>query len=75
MARYIATKLGIYGAGRVRPGQEFEGPKGLTGSWFVPVEESAPAKGKKGKAHEAEPQTLSEGAKLVNADLGDADLA
>lgn len=75
MARYIATKLGIYGAGRVRPGQEFEGPEGLKGSWFEPVKEPAPAKKKKGEAHEAEPRTLSEAGKLIAADTGTVDLA
>lgn len=40
--RVKATKLGFYG-GRRQPGDEFDVPEGLKGSWFEPVVVAEPA--------------------------------
>lgn len=36
-----AIKLGFYGGSRRRPGEVFEVPETIKGSWFVPVETPA----------------------------------
>lgn len=55
--RVKATKTGFYNDSLRDPGDEFEVPDGLKGSWFVPVAEfkTLPT-----KAEEKEPNTLSQ---------------
>ena len=66
MARYVATEMGIYNGGRVRAGQEFDGPDGLKGSWFEQVEEAAPKRRAKPTTQKVEPATLGELGKEIN---------
>lgn len=66
MARYLATAMGIQNGGRVRPGQEFDGPEGLKGSWFEQIEEPAPKRRVKPTTQKVEPATLGELGKEIN---------
>jgi hypothetical protein len=49
MPRVVAKEMGIHPVlhGRVRKGEVFEVPEGVTDSWFAPVEAAAPGKSSK----------------------------
>lgn len=66
MARYVATEMGIQNGGRVRPGQEFDGPEGLKGSWFEQIEEPVTRRRVKSPAQKVEPVTLGALGKEIN---------
>jgi hypothetical protein len=73
--RVIAKEMGIHPVlhGRVRPGEVFEVPDGVTDSWFAPVTSDAGGEGaKRGRKPRAEPQTLRD---LQAEDTGLNDIA
>lgn len=62
--RVVALQLGVWGAGRRRPGEEFEVPDGTRASWFVPVAGyKPPAEGKKEKVVDTLSALSKQGAK------------
>ena len=61
MPRVIAKEAGLHPVlhGRVRKGEVFEVPDGVTDSWFTPVDSDAGGEvAKRGRKPRAEPQTL-----------------
>lgn len=73
MPLYRVIAKGFRNNRRYKPGQEFTGPKGLTGSWFVPATTEVAAAG--GASPEPKILTLAEGGRQIGADHGEADLA
>lgn len=39
----VATEMGFFGGKRIKQGQFFNVPAGVTGKWFTPVEVEKPA--------------------------------
>lgn len=62
MAKYRAISLGFH-IGRRRPGDVFDGPDGMKGSWFEEVADDATSEKAQRESHKDEPIALSELAK------------